>query len=464
MIEDTRTRRLKREMSGFGGMVITLTNLSPSIAVFIAAPVVIQQAGSFAIVACILAVLLGLIVAGVYAELGSAFPNAGGDYTLIGNTLGPLARFANLSGALAGIPVALALSGLGVADSLKVILPGVAPIPTGLACIVVATGLGALSVRMNAWITGLFMVVEITAIIATGALGFLHPHRDLLGVLLHPVMATRGGERATSLLAMAGAGSAAVYVMNGYGAAVFFGEEVIGARRKMIWMIYGALILGGLTVIPPLIGVILGAPDLGALATSAAPFQDFVLQTGGRTMAGMVSVGVAIAIFNAMIAIALIGGRILYSAAREKSWHARLNGPLSTVHPRYGSPWVATLVVGAAGLALCLLPVSVLVTINGSGAAIGYGLLAIGVLVGRRRGATSRSHSPMPWYPLGPLVVVVTAIGLLVAGIAQGGAGRAGVLVSLAIMLAGAIYYLAVVRGAGAWARHDPEDEEAIAA
>jgi amino acid transporter len=464
MTEHSRPHRLKREMSGFGGMVITLTNLSPSIAVFIAAPVVIQQAGSFAIVACALAVILGLVVAGIYAELGSAFPNAGGDYTLIGNTLGPVARFANLSGALAGIPVALALSGLGVADSLKVMWPGVAAIPTGLACIVVATGLGALSVRMNAWITGLFMVVEIAAIVATGALGFLHPHRDLLDVLLHPVMTTTDGQRATSLLAMAGAGSAAVYVMNGYGAAVYFGEEVIGARRKMIWMIYGALILGGLTVIPPLVGVIIGAPDLGVLAVSAAPFQDFVLQAGGRTMAWLVSVGVAIAIFNAMIAISLIGGRILYSAARENAWHARLNGPLATVHSRYGSPWVATLVVGAASLLLCLLPLPILVTINGSGAAIGYGLLAVGVIAGRRGGKTSRSHSPMPWHPVGPLVVVVTAVGLLVAGIAQGGAGRAGIIVSLAIMAAGAIYYLAVVRGAGTWARHDPEEEEVVAA
>ena len=229
-------------------------------------------------------------------------------------------------------------------------------------------------------------------------------------------------------------------------------------------MIYGALILGGLTVIPPLVGVVIGAPDLGALATSAAPFQGFVLQTGGRTMAGLVSVGVAIAIFNAMIAISLIGGRILYSAARENSWHARLNGPLASVHPRYGSPWVATLVVGAAGLLLCLLPVSVLVTINGSGAAIGYGLLAMGVIAGRRSGATTRSHAFMPLHPLGPLVVVVTAVGLLVAGIAQGGAGRAGVLVSLAIMAAGAFYYLAVVRSAGAWARHDPEDEDVVTA
>ncbi|MFX5494328.1 amino acid permease, partial [Acinetobacter baumannii] len=81
---------------------ITLTNLSPSIGVFIAAPVIIQQAGSFVIVAMILTILLGLVMAGIYAELGSAMPHAGGDYVLVGMTLGPTLRFAGLSAGLFG--------------------------------------------------------------------------------------------------------------------------------------------------------------------------------------------------------------------------------------------------------------------------------------------------------------------------------------------------------------------------
>jgi amino acid transporter len=262
---------------------------------------------------------------------------------------------------------------------------------------------------------------------------------------------------------MAVACSAGVYALNGYGAAVYFGEEVIGARRKMAWMIYGALILGGLTIIPPLAGVIVGAPDLARLATSAAPMQDFVLGVAGPGVAALVSVGVALAIFNAMIAGGLIGGRALYSAARENTWHVRLNGTLSRVHPRHGSPWAATLAVGAGGLILCLLPLSVLVMINGSGAAIGYALLAAGVLAGRRTGSTARSQSPLPWHPAGPIVVIAAAAGLLAAALIQEGPGRTGVLVSLAIMAAGGAYYHLAVRRGAAWARHDPPDEDGVA-
>ena len=450
---------LRREMSGFGGMIITLTGLSPSVGVFVAAPVIIQQSGSFVVAACALAVLLGLVVSGVYAELGSAFPHAGGDYVLIGNTLGPVARFAALASSLVGYPAGAALSALGIAGFLKVVAPAVDQLPCAIACVVIVTALAALSVRMNAWVTGLFLAAEIATLVVTAMLGFLHPHNDLVQALIHPVMARPGGGvEPTPLLAIGAAGTAAIYALNGYGQAVVFGEEVIGARSKMIWMIYGALGLGALTIIPPLIGVVIGAPDWAKLSASAAPLQDFVLAAGGARLAALVSAGVALAIFNTMIAIALMGGRVIYAAARENSWHSGINAALSKVHARFGSPWVATLALGAVSMALCFLPLSVLVLINGSGMALIYGLLALGVIAGRRGGATARSHAKMPWHPVGPCIVITVSLVLFGAALAEKGAGRAGALVTLGIMAAGALYYLVLVRRAGTWAHHEPEE------
>jgi amino acid transporter len=448
-------------MSGLGGVIITLTGLSPSIGVFVTAPVIIQQSGTFVIAACLLAVLLGGIVSGVYAELGSAFPHAGGDYVLIGNTLGPTARFASLAVSLVAIPVVLALSALGVADFLKVVVPAVEPVPCAVVCVMLTTAMAALSLRLNAWITGMFLSVEIMALIATGALGFLHPHNDLIQAVIHPVMASpRGVLQSTPLLAMALAGSAAIYTLYGFGAAVSLGEEVVGARTKLVWIIYGALLLGGATIIPPLAGVVVGAPDLVELSASPTPLQDFIVAVGGQTIASLISVGVAIAIFNAMIAMALIGGRILYAAARENAWHGRLNGALSTVHHTYGSPWVATLTIGAAGLVLCLVPLPVLVMIAGSGATFLYGLLAVGLIAGRRNGVTSGSQSIMPWHPMGPILIILVALGLLAVALTDEAAGRPGVMVTLGVLVVGALYYRLVVRHSSAWAHSEPDEEE----
>lgn len=452
--------RLKREMSGFGGMIITLSGLSPSIGVFIAAPVIIQQSGSFVVGACLLALCLGCIVSGVYAELGSAFPHAGGDYVLIGNTLGPTARFAVLSSALFGTPVAMALSALGVADFLKVIFPSVQALPCAMICILTVTGLAALSVRMNAWITGAFLLVELAALIATAVIGFRNPHHDLIQAMIHPVMASpTGGQQPTPILAMVLAGSAALYALNGYGSAVSFGEEVKGARRKLVWIIYGALFLGGATIVPPLMGVVVGAPDLARLSASPTPLQDFIVGVGGQTLANLISLGVAIAILNAMIAIALTGGRILYSAARENALHGGLNSALSTVHHDFGSPWIATLTIGVFGLVLCFVPLSILVMINGAGTTFVYGLLSLGVIMGRRTGSTARSQSPMPWHPVGPVIVILTAVGLLIVALTDPVAGRPGVLATLSLLSVGALYYQRVVRRSNAWAHHDPEEE-----
>ncbi len=180
-------------------------------------------------------------------------------------------------------------------------------------------------------------------------------------------------------------------------------------------------------------------------------------------MAAAISLSVALAIFNAMIAIVLTGGRILYSAARENAWTPLLNRTLCIVHPRFGSPWAATLTVGASGLLLCLLPLPVLVMINGSGTSVIYGLLALAVIAGRRNGATARSQARMPWHPLGPIIVIVAAIGLVVAGLASNGPGRTGVLVTLGIMSIGALYYWLAPRRSALWAHHEPDEEMVFA-
>jgi amino acid transporter len=172
-----------------------------------------------------------------------------------------------------------------------------------------------------------------------------------------------------------------------------------------------------------------------------------------------ISLGVAIAIFNAMIAIALVSGRVLYAASRDNAWPAPISRALSVVHPRYGSPWAATLVMGVAGTVLCVVPLSVLIMINGNGAAAGYGLLALGVILGRRSGATAQSHAAMPWHPVGPVLVLVAVAGMICAGLFSTGSGRIGLVVTAVVMSAGALYYHLVLRDRGAWAHHDPEEE-----
>ena len=61
-------------MTRVGGLLITLSCLSPSIGVFIVGSQVIHQVGGGAFACFLAAVVLNLAITAVYAELGSAFP------------------------------------------------------------------------------------------------------------------------------------------------------------------------------------------------------------------------------------------------------------------------------------------------------------------------------------------------------------------------------------------------------
>ena len=79
---------LKPSMHGFGALLITLSCLSPSIGVFIVGSDVIRQAGTGVFICFAAAALVGVAMAMVYGELASAFPQTGGEYTILGKALG----------------------------------------------------------------------------------------------------------------------------------------------------------------------------------------------------------------------------------------------------------------------------------------------------------------------------------------------------------------------------------------
>ena len=68
----------------------------------------------------------------------------------------------------------------------------------------------------------------------------------------------------------------------------------------------------------------------------------------------------------------------------------------------------------------------------------------------------------MPLHPIGPVIVILTALGLVGAALTDPVSGRPGVFVSLGVMTVGALYYRLVVRRSDAWAHHDPDEEELV--
>lgn len=171
-------------------------------------------------------------------------------------------------------------------------------------------------------------------------------------------------------------------------------------------MVFLALGVAVVTELVPVLAVLVGAPDLHALLSSAAPIPAFIAVAGGPTASRLMSLGIALAIFNAMIAVALMAGRQLYSTGRDRFWPPATSRALGRVHPRLGSPWNATLAMGAAALAGCLLDQKLLVILLGNGNVALYAGLCIACIVGRRSGATAHAGYRMPLFPFPPLVAL----------------------------------------------------------
>jgi amino acid transporter len=447
-------------MRRLGALLITVSGITPAASIFVMGQDVIRQAGTGALWSFLAAAALGLATAYVYAELSSAFPLTGGEYSMIGRTLGPVWGLMALGINLMGGGLGQAVTALGLAEYLGVIAPNIPALPTAFAVTAAVTGLSILHVRTNAWITGVFLAVEIGALALLAGLGWLHPHRELTTLLLHPVMVDAAGAPRPASFALIGTATAgAVYAFNGYGGAVFFGEEMFEARTRLAWVVFVSLAIAAVAELGPITGFLVGAGDLKAILSAAEPLPAFMRAAGGPMLNKAVSLGVAFAIVNAMIAIALINARQLYASARDGVWPRAWNRAFGAVHPRFGSPWIAALVMGAATAACCLLDLHLLVMLTANGLVLVYAGVSVAAVAGRLNGTTAGGHYRMPLFPLAPALALVALAAVIWADLADAETGRPSLLANLAVMALFAAYYALYLRRRGGWALRGADGE-----
>jgi amino acid transporter len=274
-------------------------------------------------------------------------------------------------------------------------------------------------------------------------------------MLAHPL----GGAGPATAAGIGLATTVAIFALNGYGNAVYLAEEMHEPAKRIARVILLALVLTLLVEIAPLAAVLAGAPDLKALFASADPFGLFVTVRGNPTLAAWVSLGVAVAIVNAAIACIISFARFFYSTGRDGAWGRPLDGWATAVHPRFGTPWIATLVVGSIGTLACFLPLPLLLVLSGAGIAITYLAMAFAALAGRCRGVASHSPYRMPLFPLAPLVTIAALGYVFWTSWFDLETGRPGLIATAAQMLLSAAYYILVVKRRGPWIVRDPVDE-----
>lgn len=452
-------RPLPRSLGVAGILFLTLSVTTPASSVFIILPDMLKAAGTASLWGMMIAGLVCVATAYIYAELSSAWPIAGGEYVMVARTLGPLAGFVILGVNVVNNFIFPAVIGLGLSNVLSTLVPGLRPVPLAVTMVAVSTLFGLLHIRVNAWVTGLFLAIEIGALLLLFLLGVAEPVRPLAGMLLHPVAA----HGALPAGAVGLATTIAIFALNGYGCAVYFAEEMHEPGRRIARVVLLALVLTLTVEIVPLAAVLVGAPDLRALFAADDPFGLFVTERAGPVASSLVSLGVAVAILNAAIAGIIAYARFFYSTGRDGVWGRRADAWIVAIHPRLRTPWIATLIVGGVGIGACFIPLPLLLVLSGAGIAVTYLAIALAVIAGRRSGATAHGLYRMPLFPLAPLVTIAALGYVFWTSWLDEETGRPGLVATAAQMLVSAAYYLLILRRRGEWVVRDPLEEPAVA-
>ncbi|MFJ2894927.1 APC family permease [Streptomyces sp. NPDC087218] len=322
------TGGLRRRLGVFDAVVIGLGSMIGA-GVFVAPAPAAGAAGSGLLIGLGLAAVVAYCNATSSARLAARHPESGGTYVYGRERLG------DFWGHLAGWGFVVGKTASCAAMSLVVgsyVWPG-REHEVAVAAVVALTALNCVGVHRSARLTRVVVAFVLAVLAAVVAAGLGGGTADA-GRLAVGADATAGGVlRAAGLLFFAFAGYARIATL---------GEEVRDPRRtipRAIPLALGIALFVYAAVAVTLLAVL--GPD--RLAHSPAPLAEAARAAGAPGLVPVVRAGAAVAALGSLLALVLGVSRTVLAMARDR----HLPHVLAAVHPRFGVPHRAELVVGA---------------------------------------------------------------------------------------------------------------------
>ncbi|MBK3565884.1 APC family permease [Streptomyces sp. MBT62] len=395
-------RQLKRSIGIVGGTLLTLSCVTPASTLFVVVPDLFGTLGTATALTIAIGSVLCIAVAFCYSELGTLIPSAGGEYAMVSTLAGRLAGWLVFVLSLLVVMIVPPVIAMGTADYLTPIVH-LNPSMTGAGVMLLATLAGLLDLRANAWITGIFLVLEVIAAGVVALLGFTHSHRGL-GSLTSMQVAGTGGhtDTVTAMLVVSGL-AIALFVTQGFSTAVYLSEELENPRRNVARTVLATLAISTVIILVPVVAITMGASDLSEL--TGGDISSMVTAWSNSAVGTFVSLCVALAIINAGIVMVIQNSRVLFASARDKAWPTPVNTVFSKLG-RFGSPWVATLAVGIPGAVLCFVNLDTLYGVTGVSVTGMYLLVAVAALLSRRGQHRHTRAWRMPLWPAMPILLI----------------------------------------------------------
>ena len=423
---------------------------------FITLPLVIAAAGfRLSVWAWVLGAAIALADGLVWAELGAAFPRAGGSYAFLREIYNPKGAGNWLSFLYVwqlsfSAPLSIASGCIGLSSFLGVFWPGIDSAPfaalpaihwSNLAAAAVCLFVTWMLYRRLSIVTGLAWVLFVGVIAAISGVivsGFAHAanlggwHMPTAPPFPNFHSAANGLAQGTLL---------ATYCYWGYYNITFLGSEVKKPEKTIprsillsVFLVAAFYVLMNLAVLPSLAGASSGTTAASAIVRVQL-VADIARQAfggwAGYTIAGLV-VWTA---FSSVFSLLLGYSRVPYAAARDGNYFSFL----AAVHPRHQIPHRSLIALGLVASAFCFLTLTQVITLLViTRILLQFFLQHVGVILLRIQRPNLDRPFKMPLYPLPPLIAIAGFVFMLVNRVHA----IQGIAVAAGIGLSGTAIYL----------------------
>ena len=430
---------------------------------FITLPLVIAAAGyRLSVWAWLLGAVIAVADGLVWAELGAAFPRAGGSYAFLHEIYGP-ERAGNWLSFLYvwqlsfSAPLSIASGCIGLSSFLAWFWPGLnggplvalpalhyANLAAAAACLLVTALLyrNLNSITRLAWVLFAGVMAALIGLIASG-----FANAAAAGGWHMPVSPAHSA--AVAIGGLAQATLIATYDYWGYYNICFLGSEV----RRPEKTIPRAILLSVLFVASFYVLMNLAAlPSVREAASRAATGAAVHLQLAaeiarsafglwaGRLMAALIVWTAFASVFSLLLGYS----RVPYAAARDGNYFR----VLAAVHPKHGIPHRSLLALGIVAAAFCFFSLQQVITMLViTRILLQFLLQHIGVIVLRFKRPELARPFRMPLYPLPPLIAMAGFIFILV----NRSQALGGLALAAGIGLSGTAIYLIRARNKRQW-------------
>lgn len=404
------------------------------------------------------AVLLSFVVAGIvcafaglcYAELSSTLPVSGSAYTYGYTTLGEFVAWTMgvlllLEYGIAASVVAVGWSGYVVSlladfgvhipaaltgpaghtlmkDGAPVLIDGqtvttIFNLPAFLICIALAILL-VVGVSESAKVNNIIVAVKVSVLVAfivVGGLIVLSKLPTLIATNWTPfipdfVPTANKGEGAFGVDGIMRAASIVFFAYIGFEAVSTAGQEAKDPKNDMPFGIIGSLVV--CTVIYMLVA---------AIMTLLVPYQSLnvpdpvavVVDAFGPTwswLAKIIKIGAIIGLTSVVLVLMYGQTRIFYTMARD----GLLPRVFATVHPKYKTPWINTLLTGLiTAVAAGFLDINLLGDATSVGTLAAFAIVCLSVIYLRRSAPELPRGFKVPLYPITPILGILSCAYLI---------------------------------------------------